>query len=73
MKLIPALAALGLAGTATAQFGQTNFANNPIKVGATLPSIDLDLGFPPQKINILERAKGKKIILVGLPGAFTPT
>lgn len=44
-----------------------------IKVGDTLPDVTLDLGFPPEKVNVLERAKGKNIILMGLPGAFTPT
>lgn len=44
-----------------------------IKVGDTLPSVTVDYGFPPEKINVLERAKGKNIILMGLPGAFTPT
>jgi len=38
-----------------------------------VPSIDLDLGFPPERVNLAERTKGKKTILVGLPGAFTPT
>ena len=33
----------------------------------------LDLGFPPEKINLAERIAGKKVIIVGLPGAFTPT
>jgi len=44
-----------------------------ISVGGNIPSIELDLGFPPAKVNIAKRAAGKKIILVGLPGAFTPT
>ena len=48
-------------------------ASAVIKVGDTLPSVTLDLGFPPEKVNLLERAKGKNVILMGLPGAFTPT
>jgi len=44
-----------------------------ISVGEKVPGISLDFGFPPTKINLAERAAGKKIILVGLPGAFTPT
>lgn len=43
-------------------------------VGTKVPSdVDLDLGFPPTKITLSERIAGKKVILVGLPGAFTPT
>lgn len=56
---------------------QTQFANNPLKIGDKIPSIELDYGFAGlpegKKVNIAERAAGKKIILVGLPGAFTPT
>ena len=48
-------------------------ASAVIKVGDTLPSVTLDLGFPPEKVNLLERAKGKNVIVMGLPGAFTPT
>jgi peroxiredoxin len=35
--------------------------------------MELDFGFPPEKVNIAERSKGKRLFLVGLPGAFTPT
>jgi peroxiredoxin len=48
-------------------------ASATINVGDTLPSVTLDYGFPPEKVNVLERAKGKNVILMGLPGAFTPT
>jgi len=43
-----------------------------IKVGAKFPNVDLHLGFPPEKVNMPERLKGKKVIVLGLPGAFTP-
>lgn len=46
---------------------------NAIAVGDKVPSIDLDYGFPPKKINLAERVAGKNVILVSLPGAFTPT
>ena len=42
-------------------------------IGQKVPSLDLDFGFPPAKVNLAERAAGKKVIVVGLPGAFTPT
>lgn len=29
--------------------------------------------FPPKIVNVAEYVKGKNVILVGLPGAFTPT
>jgi peroxiredoxin len=29
--------------------------------------------FPPKKVNVAEYVAGKNVILVGLPGAFTPT
>jgi peroxiredoxin len=46
---------------------------NAISVGDMVPHISLDLGFPPEKIDLADRVAGKKVILLGLPGAFTPT
>ena len=48
-------------------------AVSAIQLGEKLPAGTLDYGFPPAKINLAERASGKNIILLGLPGAFTPT
>jgi peroxiredoxin len=45
-----------------------------IEVGDSIPpSVELHFGFPPEKIEVAKRIAGKKVILVGLPGAFTPT
>lgn len=45
-----------------------------IKVGEEIPDkVAFHYGFPPEKITLKERVAGKKVILVGLPGAFTPT
>ena len=54
-----------------------------IKIGDTLPagtlteSVGYDDGkncpMPPQPVDIAALAAGKKIVIFGLPGAFTPT
>ena len=44
-----------------------------VSVGSKVPAVSLDLGFPPEKVDLAARLKGKKTILIGLPGAFTPT
>lgn len=52
-----------------------------IKTGDTLPDATLteSLAFgdscpmPPQKLSAAELAKGKRIVIFGLPGAYTPT
>lgn len=49
-------------------------AATAIKVGDSIPEgVNLHFGFPPEKVNVKDRVAGKKVILVGLPGAFTPT
>jgi hypothetical protein len=62
------IVALALAQTSAAMFGKKQ-----IKVGDSVPSVELDLGFPPSKVNVLEYSQGKTVILMGLPGAYTPT
>ena len=53
-----------------------------IKVGDRLPdaklneSLDFDgtgCPMPPKEVSVAEAAKGKKIVIFGLPGAYTPT
>jgi len=42
-------------------------------VGDKLPSVNLHSGFPPEEVNLVDYTNGKNILVVGLPGAFTPT
>ena len=42
-------------------------------VGAAVPAVQMHLGFPPVKVDLAKRCAGKKVVLVGLPAAFTPT
>ena len=77
MKLSATLFLAGAATTGafapTAFFGRSNTAVN-VAAGDSLPSVELFKGFPDlQKVNIAEYSKGKNLIIVGLPGAFTPT
>jgi len=44
-----------------------------VKVDDPIPAVELDKGFPPEKVALKDFCKGKKVVLVGLPGAFTPT
>jgi len=44
-----------------------------VSVGDKLPDVSFDLGFPPEKVSLQKLCKGKKLVIVGLPGAFTPT
>jgi len=44
-----------------------------IKVGDKVPPSDLHWGFPPQRINVAQHVAGRSVVVVGLPGAFTPT
>ena len=51
----------------------------PLLLGAVEPgtpiphAITLDSGFPPVKVNIKDYTANKKVLILGLPGAFTPT
>lgn len=46
---------------------------NSIKVGDKLPSAEVHSGFPPNKIDFKKYTADKSVLLIGLPGAFTPT
>mmetsp|Transcript_1261 Transcript_1261/g.1805 ORF Transcript_1261/g.1805 Transcript_1261/m.1805 type:complete len:128 (-) Transcript_1261:214-597(-) len=72
-------AALALAGgfrasrRRTARMHKASVVSLQAKVGDSIPNIGLDKGFPPEKVPLFDYCKGKKVVLVGLPGAFTPT
>ena len=43
-------------------------------IGDKAPDVGLDVSFPgPKEVNFAQRCKGRRVILLGLPGAFTPT
>jgi len=42
------------------------------QVGDSLPSVDLFEDSPANKINTGDLVNGKKVIIFGVPGAFTP-
>jgi len=45
-----------------------------IKVGDTVPSVKLFSEFSDQNlVNLVEYSKDRSILVIGLPGAFTPT
>mmetsp|Transcript_55359 Transcript_55359/g.132227 ORF Transcript_55359/g.132227 Transcript_55359/m.132227 type:complete len:186 (+) Transcript_55359:55-612(+) len=65
----PRLVASRVARASASTAGVRGFA----AAGDKFPAIELDFGFPPTKVNMAERLAGKKAVVVGVPGAFTPT
>lgn len=54
--------------------GSLSVSVSAIDVGEKFPEgLNLHHGFPPESISLDERLSGKNVLLVGLPGAFTPT
>jgi len=45
----------------------------PIKAGDKIPAVNMHFGFPPTMVNVAEYCEGRNVVVVGLPGAFTPT
>ncbi|XP_020014592.1 peroxiredoxin-5, mitochondrial isoform X2 [Castor canadensis] len=62
----------GWARGGTSSFSSSAAAMAPIKVGDAIPSVNVFEGEPGNKVNLAELFKGKKGVLFGVPGAFTP-
>ncbi|XP_062868334.1 peroxiredoxin-5, mitochondrial [Trichomycterus rosablanca] len=65
-----------LRGSRTLQFirpfHSTLTANMPIKVGDSLPAVEVQEGDPGNTVSMAQLFKGKKGVLFAVPGAFTP-
>lgn len=45
-----------------------------LAAGSKFPSVEVDkASWPPTAFNLADHIANKKVIVVGLPGAFTPT
>uniref|UniRef100_A0A8C2N1L8 thioredoxin-dependent peroxiredoxin n=1 Tax=Cricetulus griseus TaxID=10029 RepID=A0A8C2N1L8_CRIGR len=53
-------------------FSSASVAMARIKVGDAIPSVEVFEREPGKKVNLAELFKGKKGVLFGVPGAFTP-
>jgi hypothetical protein len=75
MKLFKNLAFAALMGVQTVSAGTFGASATPaFACPAKLPSVEVMQGFPDvENINVAEYCSGKNVIIVGLPGAFTPT
>jgi hypothetical protein len=77
LPLLSAALTMGVTrGFAPRLFASRSFQSSSllnIAVGDAAPSVNLHSGFPPSMVDFAEYSKGKNLILVGLPGAFTPT
>merc|ERR1711997_731814 len=54
----------------TSHFSTTKMA--PVQVGDAVPNVDLFEGTPGDKVNLAEVCKEGKVVIFGVPGAFTP-
>ena len=44
-----------------------------IAVGSAYPDVEIHENFPPTIVRTKDLLAGKSVLMVGLPGAFTPT
>ena len=73
MQLLQKLSLAALVGMQAVN-GATFGAPLAFAAPSKIPSVEVMQGFPDvEKINIAEYCAGKNVIVVGLPGAFTPT
>jgi hypothetical protein len=73
MQLLKTLSLAALAGMQAVN-GATFGAPLAFAAPSKLPSVEVMQGFPDvEKINLAEYCSGKNVIVIGLPGAFTPT
>jgi hypothetical protein len=72
MKVLGLFAALASTASA-ARFAGYSTAFAAVAPGDKIPAVELHKGFPPEFINVAEYTAGRKVAVVGLPGAFTPT
>ncbi len=68
MKVVAFLAAISASVASVSAF-------SAVKVGGKIPAVDMfyDFGDSEAKHNMAEYTANKKVAVVGLPGAFTPT
>lgn len=70
------LTKLFLVGAFPAHVYGASFAGQTLAFAAPtkLPSVKIMRGFPdPDMFDVAEYCAGKNVVIVGLPGAFTPT
>merc|ERR1712038_67106 len=53
-------------------FHSTTIKMAPVQVGDAVPNVDLFEGAPDKKVNLADVCKDGKVVVFGVPGAFTP-
>lgn len=67
---IPRTVSHDLSGTFLLELSIINKFN--FQVGDKVPSVDLFEKTPANKVNLASLCEGKKVVVFGVPGAFTP-